>query len=205
MSGQEILEKLSKEMCDCIELGEYKSVGETEPCFDKMFELNESLIREFYNTNELTDSQVFEFMNKIGAKLSDNCKYIVDNFPTGIIGEKRIKQANVDCNDIKDGEFYYLTQRPDSHIQDTTFVSISKEVYLEKMSNKTTYSRSQIIWTDDCNFDLKFEESNDPFKKERFRKGQIFSYEIIANEKDSFFLEIDWDGQDYQFEIFKIK
>jgi hypothetical protein len=205
LSGQEILDNLSKEMCKCIELAEYKNASEIKPCYDKLFEKHGKLIREYYDTKELTESQIYEFGNKIAAKTADNCEYIKNNFPTGIVGEKRTKQLNVKCEELRESKFYYLNQRPNSQIQDTTFVSISKDEYLEKMRNRTTYSRSKINWKDNCKFDLIFEESDDPFKKEMFEKGQVFHYEIIANEDDSFFLELEWKGKVYQSQMFKQK
>ena len=205
LSGQEILDNLSKEMCECIELAEYKNASEIEPCYDKLFGKHGKLIREYYDTKELTESQIYEFGNKIAAKTIDNCEYIKNNFPTGIVGEKRTKQQNVKCEELRESKFYYLTQRPGSQIQDTTFVSISKDEYLEKMRNRKTYSRSKINWKENCKFDLIFEESDDPFKKEMFEKGQVFNYEIIANENDSFFLELEWKGKTYQSQMFKIK
>ena len=205
LSGQDVLDKLSKEMCECIELAEYKNASEIGPCYDKLFKKNEKLIQDYYKTEELTESQTYEFGNKIAAKNVYNCDYIKKNFPTGILGEKRTKQSNIACKDLKNGEFYYLTQRPNSATQDTTFVTIKGNEYLEKMRNKTTYSRSKIIWKDNCQYDLIFENSDDPFKKEMFEKGQVFNYKIIANEDISFFVEIDWKGTIFQSQIFKIK
>lgn len=205
LSGQDILDKLTEEMCECIELAEYKNSSEVRPCYDKLFEKNENLIREYYKTDKLTESQIYQFSNKIAAKSVDNCDYIKNNFPTGIVGEKRTKQLNVKCEDLKNGKFYYLTQRPNSEIQDTTFVTISKDTYLENMRSKTTYSRSRISWKDDCKYDLIFEESDDPFRKELIKKGDLFSYEVIANEDQSFFVEIDYKGTVFQYQIIKIK
>jgi hypothetical protein len=205
LSGQEIFDNLSKEMCECVELAKYKNASEIEPCYDKLFEKHGKVIREYYNAKELTESQVYEFGNKIAAKTVSNCEYIKNNFPIGIVGEKRTKQLNVKCEELRESKFYYLTQRPDSQIQDTTFVSISKDKYLENMRDKTTYSRSKINWKDNCKFELIFEESNDPFKKEMFEKGQVFNYEIIDNQDDFFFLELEWKGKVYQSQMFKRK
>lgn len=205
LSKQEILNDLSNELCNCIELAEYKNAGELKPCYDKLFDEHRKLIKEYYKTNELSESQFYELVNKIAARTINNCKYIADHFPLGIVGEKRSRQVNTNCDELRECQFYYLTQTQDSEIQDTTYVSISKNEYLEKMKNRTTYSRSKINWIDNCKFDLVFEESNDPFKKELFEKGQILKYEIIANEENSFFLELDWKGKVYQSQMFKIK
>lgn len=204
LSKPETLDNLSNEMCQCIELAEYKNSSEVTPCYKNMFEKNESLIKEYYKTNKLSDSQINEISNKIAAKIAVDCKYIINNFPTGIVNENRKKQLNINCEELKESKFYYITQRPNSKIYDTTFVSISKDEYLEKMRNQSTFSRSKIVWKDNCKFDLIFEKSDDPFKKEFFNKGDVFHYEIIANEEKSFFIEIEWKGKVYQYQMFKI-
>ncbi len=201
--SQELVEQSAIKMCDCIELNEYKNASEVGPCYDKLLIKHENLIQEYYDTKELSEVQINEFFNKIAAKTASNCEYIKENFPTGIVGEKRTKQSDVKCDDLKEGEFYYLTQRPASKIQDTTFVSISKDNYYEKMRNRTTYSYSKIVWKDNCRYDLIFEKSDDPFKKELIKKGELFRYEIIANEEKSFFVEIDYKGTVFQYQIFK--
>lgn len=205
LSSQDILDNLSKEMCECIALGKYKNSSEISPCYDKLLKKHRDLIEDFYNTSELTEQHIYDFNNKIAAKtIVNNCDYIKKNFPTGIVAETRTKQSNIVCEDLKEGNFYYLTQRPNVSIQDTTFVTISKSSYIEKMRNKTTFSRCKIIWKDDCKYDLIFEESDDSFKKEMVMKGEVFSYEIIANEKESFFVKIKYREAVYQYEIFKI-
>lgn len=205
MSGQEIIDHLSNEMCLCIELAEYKNATEIEPCHEELFTKNRRLAEEFYHTDKLSDAQIFELKNKIAAKMLYTCKYLKENFPTGLLDKKVPKKLNLDCDKLKVGKFYYLTQRPDSKIQDTTFVTISKDEYLEKMRNNTTYSRLKIVWKDNCKYDLIFQESDDPLKKEMFHKGQVFNYEIINEEDESIFVEINWEGQTYVGQMFKIK
>lgn len=205
LSSQEIIDSLSKELCQCIEQAKFKNSSEIRPCYSKMFENNKTVIQEYYKTNNLSESQIDQLENKIAAKTVYNCEYIKNNFPSGFAGEERTKQLDVECEELKESTFYYLTQRPNSKIQDTTFVSISQGEYLEKMRGKTTYSRSKIIWEDNCKFNLIFENSDDPFKKEMFQKGQVFNYEVIANENDSFFLRLEWEGEIYQSQMFKLK
>jgi hypothetical protein len=38
-----------------------------------------------------------------------------------------------------------------------------------------------------------------------FEKGQVFNYEIIDNQDDFFFLELEWKGKVYQSQMFKRK
>jgi hypothetical protein len=155
----------------------------------------------------MADLDMESIGNKIGAKMIKECPYVLDNFPTGIVGneEKVTKQLNLNCDDLKNGDFYYLTRRPDIGIVDTTFVTISKNMFLERMKNGRTYSLLDIKWKDNCEFDLTFKESNDPMKKEVSSPGDVYQYEILTNGTESFYLKVNWMDRTYQFELFKIK
>ena len=45
LSAQNIVQELSNEMCQCIELACYKNASEIEPCYDKLFSEQLSLIK----------------------------------------------------------------------------------------------------------------------------------------------------------------
>jgi len=205
MSGQDTVDNLSNEMCQCIELAGYKNASEIEPCYEELFNKNSNLTKEYYQTDKLSDAQIFELKNKVAAKMLYTCAYLKNNFPTGLVSKKVPKKLNLNCENLKVGKFYYLTQRPDSIIQDTTFVTISKDEYFERMRNNTTYSRLKIVWKENCKYDLIFQESDDPLKKEMFQKGQVFKYEIINEDEESIFVEMEWEGQIYLGEMFKIR
>ena len=122
-----------------------------------------------------------------------------------MVGETRFKQENVQCDDLKNGEFYYLNKIPGTEELDATFFTVSGDTYMDQEKNKTTYSKGKIIWKEGCKYDLIFEESNDPYRSALFKLGDVYSYEIVVNEPQSFFTEITIDGRVFQFEIFKIK
>ena len=205
--AQEIIDKLSKKLCKCIEKQEVKNPDEMRPCFEDLLINNFNEIKEHYNANTMADLDIETIGNKIGAKMIKECPYVLDNFPTGIVGnEKKVtKQPNLNCHDLKNGDFYYLTRRPDIGIVDTTFVTISKNMFLERMKNGRTYSLLDIKWKDNCEFDLTFKQSNDPMKKEVSSPGDVYQYEILTNGTESFYLKVNWMDRIYQFELFKIK
>lgn len=205
--AQDLLVDLAKEMCLCFESKKLKNAAETDPCYDELFRNNYSKIKVFYNTESLSEDQLMEFGNKISAKTFDNCEYIYDNFPSGIVGEEKIvdKQENVVCDDLKNANFYYLIQRPNSQLRDTTFVTISGDSFLEQMTYQDTYSLSKIVWKDSCIYDLIFQETDDPFRKEALKYGQVFEYKIISNTNESFFAKTIWKGRAYRYELIKVK
>ncbi len=207
LNAQDIIDKLSKKLCKCIEKQEVKNPDEMGPCFEDLLIKNFNEIKEHYDAKTMDDLDMETIGNKIGAKMIKECPYVLDNFPTGIVGneEKVTKQQDLNCDDLKNGDFYYLTKRPDMGIVDTTFVTISKNMFLERMKNGRTYSLLDIKWKDNCEFDLIFKESNDPLKKEVSKAGDVYEYEILTNGIESFFLKVNWMERTYQFELFKIK
>ncbi len=207
LAAQDIIDKLSRKLCKCIEKQEVKNSSEMGPCFEDLLIRNLKDIKEHYNAETMDDINMEEIGNKIGAKMIKECPYVMENFPSGVVGneEKVTKQPNLKCDDLKKGDFYYLTQRPEGGIVDTTFVTISNNMYLERMKNGRTYSLLDIKWKDNCEFDLTFKESNDPMKKELSKSGDVYEYEIFANGNKSLFLKTTWVNRSYQFELVKIK
>ena len=207
LSAQEIIDKLSKKLCKCIEKQEMKNANEMGPCFEDLLITNWKEIKEHYKAETMEDIDMEEVGNKIGAKMIKECPYVLDNFPSGVVGddEKVDKQPDLNCEDLKKGDFYYLTERPESGIVDTTFVTISNDMFLERMKNGKTYSLLNIKWKENCEFDLVFKESNDPMKKEFSKNGDVYKYEILTNSSKSVFLKTTWMDRSYQFELIKIK
>lgn len=207
LSAQDIIDKLARKLCKCIEKQEVKSAAEMGPCFEDLLISNLKKIKEHYKVETIDEINMEEVGNKIGAKMLKECPYVLDNFPSGIVGndEKVKKEPDLKCDDLKNGDFYYLTERPEFGIVDTTFVTISNNMFLERMKNGRTYSLLNIKWKDNCEFDLTFKESNDPMKKEFSKSGDVYEYEILTNGSESLFLKTIWIEKSYQFELIKMK
>lgn len=178
-----------------------------EPCFEDLLFSNLIEIKKHYQAETLDDIDLDAIANKIGVKLIKECPYLLDTFPSGVVGneEKVSKQPDLKCEDLKRGDFYYLSQRPETRIVDTTFVTISNDMFLERMKNGKTYSLLYIKWKENCEFDLTFKESNDPMKKEISKTGDVYEYKILTNDSESVFLKTTWMNRNYQFELIKIK
>ncbi|MFH6768815.1 hypothetical protein V8G56_08715 [Gaetbulibacter aquiaggeris] len=116
-----------------------------------------------------------------------------------------VPKENLDCSRLKKGEFYYLNSTPNSMIKDTTFVSIKDQILMERMKNGKTYSFLDIVWIDDCRFDLIFKESNDPFKSALSEKGDKYEYELISSTTNSYIIRMKWKKQEYKFELYRIE
>ncbi|WP_121668022.1 hypothetical protein [Mesonia aquimarina] len=207
LSAQDIIDILSKRLCKCSEKNEIKNVNEMKPCFEDLLITNWKEIKEYYKAETMDEINLEELGNKIGAKMIKECPYVLDNFSSGfMVDEEKVdKQPDLNCNDLKKGDFYYLIERPENGIMDTTFVTISNDMFLERMKNGKTYSLLNIKWKENCAFDLIFKESNDPMKKELSKKGDVYEYEILTNSSESVFLKTTWMDRSYQFELIKIK
>lgn len=198
---------MTRKLCKCVEKQQVKDASGMGPCFEELLVDNLKELKEHYNAPTMADLDVEKIATKIGAKMIKECDYVMENFPSGIVGnqEKVAKQKELNCDDLKNGDFYYVNQRPQTGIIDTTFVTISNDMFLERMKNGRTYSLLNIKWKGNCTFYLEFRESNDPVKKEVSAPGDVYEYEVLTNGERSFFLNVFWGKRSYQFELFKLK
>jgi hypothetical protein len=208
-SNQDLYDTLAQEMCACLETKSIKSPDKMQPCYDELFAKNTTKLETYHKVSDILEIDMEEFGGKIAARLMNTCTYIPENFPSGVVGDqtKMSKQPNLSCDDLKEGKYYYLTQVPNSEARDTTFVTISGDTYLERMtySGKDTYSLLKIAWKDSCKFELAFQESDDPVKKEMSKPGQIYKYEVMANHEKSFFMNAYWKNKVFLIELIKVK
>ena len=167
---------------------------------------NWSGVKTYYNVQSLEDIDMEQLGVKIGTRMLKECQYMVDNFSPDNGETTKIveKQPDLTCEDLKNGDFYYVLERPDLGVKDTTYVTISNEMFLERMNNGKTYSLLNIEWKDNCEFDLIFKKSNDPIKKELSKPGDIYEYEILTNTDKSVFIKITWMNRTQQFELVKM-
>ncbi|MEK6154553.1 hypothetical protein WIW50_14885 [Flavobacteriaceae bacterium 3-367] len=207
LHAQEMFDGLTRKLCKCIEREKASNTEDIGFCFEKVMMNRLQEIKEYYDAQTMSEIDVEEMGNIIGAKMMKECDYFLEHFSSDIVGpEKTVKkQPDLRCDDLKNGEFYYLTTRPNTTVQDTTFVTISNGMYLERMRHGKTYSLLKIKWKDDCTFNLEFQESNDPFKKEVSQAGDIYEYEVLTNGKNSYILQLFWRKRNYQFELFRLK
>ena len=76
---------------------------------------------------------------------------------------------------------------------------------MERMKNGRTYSFLDIEWIDDCQFDLTFKESNDPFKSALSETGDKYEYEMISSTPNFYIIKMKWKKQEYKFELYRMK
>ncbi len=204
--SQDLIDKLSNEICQCAQKKQYKKFNDIQPCFEDVLLTNFKKIKEFYKAETIEDINMDEIGAKIGARIVKNCQYIVSTFGTNEteVAEVVEKDPNLKCTDLKKGDFYYLSKMYNGQSQDTTFVTISNNMYLERMNNGRTFSLLSIEWKNDCAFELKFKESNDPMKKEFSEPGEIYKYEVLTNKGNSVFIKNTRKDKSYQFELIKI-
>ena len=207
-SSQELFDKLTKDLCSCLEKIKAKTPDDFAPCFEDILLNNLKEIKKHYKAKTLDGVNMEELGNKVGARIVKECDYVMNTFPSGNVVSKENeikKQPDLKCDDLKKGDFYYLIPTQNQQVSDTTFVTISNNMFLERMKNGRTYSLLEIDWKDKCKFNLEFKESNDPFKKELSKKGDVYEYEILQNNENSVFIKISWKGRTHQFELFKLK
>jgi hypothetical protein len=207
VTGQDTYNRLAQKICKCLEQKNISLIKEMPSCFEDVVVENYKEIKALYNAKSMEEINTEELGNKIGVILLKECDYALKLFSNQQKQEEKIilKQENLTCESLKSGDFYYLNGRSNTSVPDTTFVTISNKIFLERMNNGRTYSLLSIDWIDDCKFELKFTESNDPFKKELSKPGDTYLYEVMTNGKESIIVKIYWKKEEFQVELFKIQ
>ena len=134
------------------------------------------------------------------------CDYVLENLtPKENKFKKNLKpKQNLDCTKLKTGEFYYLTPNTiNKTTNDTTFVTIKGNMFLERMNRGRTYSMLDINWIDNCKFELIFKDSNDPIKSVVSAPGEKYNYEMVSSTPNSYILKLFWGENEYKIELFK--
>lgn len=179
-ASQNLYEELSKQLCDCID--DTPSLEELNICSERLIIKNYDPILKHFDVNSFDEVNMDEFTSGLIAKLGKNCEKAQALLNEGnqiYIDEKTYKES-LNCEDLKDGEFYYFASEYAKEANDTTFVTIKNKNYMERMKGGKTYSNLTINWKSNCEFELKFVNSNDPFKRELSGKGDVYSYKILA-------------------------
>ncbi|MEM6894773.1 MAG: hypothetical protein AAF554_13860 [Bacteroidota bacterium] len=205
--GQDFYEKLSKKLCSCLEREKIETADQMPLCYEQILFGNMEEIKKHYQVASLNDIDAEALGSKVAAQLLKHCDYALKVLAKEEKQEKKTvtKQANLTCKDLRSGDFYYLNEISNQQVPDTTHVTISGNMFLERMKGGRTFSLLNIEWTDDCNFVLVFKESNDPLKEELSKPGDEYVYEVMTNGPESFVLKLFWKKEEFQIEVFKSK
>ena len=197
---------MAEEICECIDRKMVETVEQMMPCFEDVILKNVEGLKEESGVQSITEIDTEAMGNKVGAILVKTCDRAITIFGNaGQTSETIVeKQEDISCGDLKNGEFYYLTNRLDGQIADTTFVTISGDLFLERMQMGRYYSLLNINWKSDCEYDLIFVESNDPLKKELSTPGEVYKYEIIRIEDRTIYVKVYWKNEEFQVPLYKI-
>ena len=205
--GQDMSSKLAKEICACLEKEKVTSIKKMNPCFEKVLVNNLKEIYKAYKIKTIDELDLDKFGIEVGSKLMKECDYAINNLmPEENKFEKDfVPKKNLDCSDLKAGDYYYLTANTDTQKKDTTFVTIKKKMFLERMDNGRTYSMLDINWLDKCKFELIFKHSNDPIKNGMSVPGEKYKYQMVSSTPNSYILKSFWKKREFKVEFFKTK
>jgi len=203
--SQDMSSKLAKEICACLEKEKVTSIEKMNPCFEKVFVNNLKEIYKVYKIKTIEELDLDKFGVEVGSKLMKECDYAINNLtPDENKFEKDfVPKKNLDCSNLKAGDFYYLTANTDTQKSDTTFVTIKKKMFLERMNNGRTYSMLDINWLEKCKFELIFKDSNDPIKNGMSEPGDKYKYQMVSSTPNSYILKLFWKKREFKVEFFK--
>lgn len=204
--AQDLINILSNQICECLEKENITNMEDGNACFEQVLVKNLDKLYEYYNVKTLEEINFDKMGADIGAILTKECDYMVRYFtnPINKFEEEFIPEKNLDCSALRSGEYYYVSPNITTKVNDTTYVSIKDNMYLERFNDGRKYALLDINWSSDCKFDLIFKDSNDINKNAFSKKGDIYSYEMVSSTPRSYIIRMTYKEQDYKFELFTI-
>ncbi len=204
-TGQNLQDELAKKMCDCFENEALRNRKALDRCYETVFFKNISEVYTHLNIESIEDPKVESFLIEVGLSVSKLCPSINELLfdPEQKKYETIVPKENLTCADFKNGDFYYVIKNTSTKQNDTTYVSIKDQMYLENFNKGKNYSLLDINWTNDCEFDLVFKHSNDVMKGTVSKPGDTYHYEVIDRTEQSLIIKLEWLNQSQYFEFFK--
>lgn len=205
--GQDLYDKLSRNLCKCLEKENVTDLRNDYRCLETILLDNMNDLIDYHGLKSITEFDAQEFAHILLGRMAKECKYLMELYKDSITkyNPQFVPDANPQCSDIHIGDFYYVQVNPETQSNDTTYVTFTDEEYLERMQNGKTYSRLSLKWESDCRFKLKFIESNDPFKNSLSKPNDIYEYEIKKVTNDLFIVQLMWNGPEFFQEYRKVK
>ena len=205
--GQDVYDKLSKNICKCLKKEKVSNLDDIQPCIDKALNKYWLEILDFHNAKTITEISEDEIGKRIAAKLFIKCDYAYKLYTESKVERKRdiIPDSILNCNGLKTGEYYYVNPDVKGDLTDTTYVTFTEKRYIERMNYGKTYSLLSIKWDNNCEFTVTFLESNDIFKTSLSKKGEKHKYEIIKNNDYSMVVKYLWNNDEHFLEYVKVK
>lgn len=203
--AQDLPKKMAKKICKCSEKKNITKIEDMDPCFEKVVMDNIKGLYKYYKVETLDEIDFDGLGAEIGTYLIKDCDYLAEYLTNenNKLSDDFVIKENLDCTILKNGDFYYYQENFETKKNDTTYVTIKEDMFLERMNNGKTYSKLKVEWLDECKFELTFENSNDPVKNAFSKTGDKYLYEVIDSTTNYFTIKLNWNGQDYKFDLFK--
>lgn len=156
---------------------------------------------------KIKNSKRDEAINFISARLQRNCKEFDEmverlNPPKGDwvrIDKKQTSSLSKEvCEDfLKIGEYYYFGADGEK-----VYLTIENNIWEDHFLDNT-YSKLNLSWTDTCEFEIEFVESNNKIRRNFSKPGDKYKYQILEKDDNYYKLSVEI-VQANQFFTFKL-
>jgi hypothetical protein len=115
-----------------------------------------------------------------------------------VIEKPVVKASKKQCRGfLKHERYSYL----ESDGVNSVSVEINKGVWMERFSDGS-YSKLNLRWTNDCEFDLEFVESNNALRKSMSQAGDKYHYVVLEKAGDYYAMLFELDGIYSTFKVY---
>lgn len=173
------IESAASEICDCLGSPESLDSAKFNNCYDNILEKETAWIFDDEKLNKI-NAQIIKSLGRNCKAAAMGDTGLSENSDIKVIEEDREPALSVDeCRKftLQEGLFYVEAYG------DTTNLSLKNDTYIETFPDGS-YSKLKFRWTDGCNFEIEFVESNHYIKKNMSEPGEVYQYTVIDHDKE---------------------
>src|SRR5690606_34576635 len=79
LTSQDLIDKLARKLCKCVEKQQDKSLSAMDICFEDLLMNNYKAIKKYYKVDNIDDVDLESFGIKIGIKVVKECPYVIES------------------------------------------------------------------------------------------------------------------------------
>lgn len=184
---QKSIDSLVNEICRSIEINQKSSDS------IRVFQAYEKHIPAFL-ANYSTDKKE-DIISRLSLRLQRNCKIYWEIMNRNSLFNKNWEAVNTkpktrlnknSCKDfLKYKNYKYL--EPEG---DTVNLTIENGYWVEHFKDNT-FSKLEFYWINDCEFEIKFVESNNKIRKAESKPGDKYRYQILEKKQNFYEMSVE--------------
>jgi hypothetical protein len=206
--SQNVIKKISKEACGCLEKIDLNSDSTevtriSSDCFAIAITTNLSGLKKELNIDPARQESLDSITDPLMEELFKSCPVFVKIATSlGKQNQPKVEHGNTsNCKAFHSGKFKLMPGYGDT----ANYMIFDKNTIKEYSASGELLSTGKCKWINECTYINTFVESKDPSAQKLFKKGDSLTLQIINIEGNIVSFEGDFKGNKFSYKVVKVQ